>query len=161
MTESKEGAAPALTKTRPWDPAEYLETPDDVIAYLEAAFEDGDPRVIAAAVGDVARSRGMTSVAAMAGLGRESLYKSLSRDGNPRFATVLNVLAAMGLRLTPLMQGREGIGPGRVGEAAWSDGFAPPHPDLIVLIKGTASALVATCDRPTVADAREWQGDGR
>ena len=58
MTESREGAAPALTKTRPWNPVEYLATPDDVIAYLEAAFEDGDPRVIAAAVGDVARCRG-------------------------------------------------------------------------------------------------------
>ena len=117
MTEASEGAAPALTKTRPWDPVEYLETPDDVIAYLEAAFEDGDPRVIAAAVGDVARRQGMTSVAAKAGLGRESLYKSLSRDGNPGFATVLNVLAAMGFRLHPLMTGREGIERGKVGKA--------------------------------------------
>lgn len=55
MTGPAEGAAPALAGTRPWDPVEYLETPDDVIAYLEAAFEDGDPRVIAVAVGDVAR----------------------------------------------------------------------------------------------------------
>ena len=69
MAGSEKGATPALTKTRPWDAVEYLETPDDTIAYLEAAFEDGDPRVIAAAVGDVARRRGMTSVAAEAGLG--------------------------------------------------------------------------------------------
>lgn len=133
MTGSARGAAPALAKTRPWDPAEYLETPDDVIAYLEAAFEDGDPRVIAAAVGDVARRRGMTSVAAGAGLGRESLYKALSRDGNPGFATVLNVLAAMGLRLYPLMKEREGPGPGKVGEAGWSGGFSLPRTDLFVL----------------------------
>ena len=117
MTGSAKGAAAALTNTRPWDPAEYLETPDDVIAYLEAAFENGDPRVIAAAVGDVARSQGMTSVAARAGLGRESLYKALSSDGNPGFATVLNVLAALDFRLYPLMKGQEGIGPGKVGEA--------------------------------------------
>ena len=108
MTGSGKGAAPALTKTRPWDPVEYLETPDDAIAYLEAAFEDGDPRVIAAAVGDVARRRGMTSVAAKAGLGRESLYKALSQDGNPAFATVLNVLNALGLRLYPLKRGGDG-----------------------------------------------------
>ena len=133
MTGSAKGATAALVKTRPWDPAEYLETPDDAIAYLEAAFEDGDPRVIAAAVGDVARRQGMTSVAAKAGLGRESLYKALSSDGNPGFATVLNVLAALGLRLYPLMKGREGIGPSKVGEAGWSGGFALPCTDLFVL----------------------------
>ena len=104
MTGSKKGASPASAKTRPWDPVEYLETPDDAIAYLEAAFEDGDPHVIAAAVGDVARRRGMTTVAARAGLGRESLYKALSQDGNPGFATMLNVLEALGLRLYPRMK---------------------------------------------------------
>lgn len=67
-----------MAGTRPWDPVEYLETDDDAIAYLEVAFEDGDPRVITAAVGDIARRRGMTSVAARTGLGRESLYKALS-----------------------------------------------------------------------------------
>ena len=133
MTGSAEGAAPALAGTRPWDPVEYLETPDDVIAYLEAAFEDGDPRVIAAAVGDVARRRGMTSVAARAGLGRESLYKALSRDGNPGFATMLNVLEALGLRLCPLIKDREAIAPGGIGEAGWSGGFALPRTDLFVL----------------------------
>ena len=133
MTGSAKGNAPFLVNTRPWDPAEYLETTDDVIAYLEAAFEDGDPCVIAAALGDVARRRGMTSVAAKAGLGRESLYKALSRDGNPGFATVLNVLAAMGLRLYPLMKGREGTEPGEVGETGWSGGFALPYTDLFVL----------------------------
>ena len=89
----------ATTPTRPWDPADHLETDDDIVAYLEAAFEDGDRALIAAALGDVARARGMTKVAAAAGLGRESLYKALSPNGNPEFATVLKVVHALGLRL--------------------------------------------------------------
>ena len=78
---------------------DYLETDEDIVAYLEAAFEDGDPGLIAAALGDVARARGMTNVAAKAGLGRESLYKALSPNGNPEFATVLKIMRALGLRL--------------------------------------------------------------
>lgn len=89
----------ASTRTRPWNPADHLETDEDIVAYLEAAFEDGDPALIAAALGDVARARGMTKVAADAGLGRESLYKALSPNGNPEFATVLKVMQALGLRL--------------------------------------------------------------
>ncbi len=87
--------------TRPWDAADHLESDEDVVAYLEAAFEDGDPALIAAALGDIARARGMTKVAADAGLGRESLYKALSPTGNPEFATVLKVMQAMGLGLRP------------------------------------------------------------
>ena len=89
----------AKIQTRPWDAADYLETKEDVVLYLEAAFEDGDPGLIAAALGDVARAKGMTKVAAEAGLGRESLYKALSPSGNPEFATVLKVMQALGLRL--------------------------------------------------------------
>ena len=89
----------ASTRTRPWDPADHLESDEDIVAYLEAAFEDGDPALIAAALGDVARARGMTKVATDAGLGRESLYKALSPNGNPEFATVLKVMQALGLRL--------------------------------------------------------------
>ena len=89
----------AKTHTRPWDAMDYLETEEDIVAYLEAAFEDGDPRLIAAALGDVARAKGMTKIAREAGLGRESLYKALSPDGNPEFATVLKVMRALGLRL--------------------------------------------------------------
>ncbi len=89
----------ARTHTRPWDATDYLETKEDIVAYLEAAFEDGDPRLVAAALGDVARAKGMTMVAREAGLGRESLYKALSADGNPEFATVLKVMRALGLRL--------------------------------------------------------------
>ena len=91
----------ATTATRPWDAADHLESDEDVVAYLEAAFEDGDPALIAAALGDVARAKGMTKIAADAGLGRESLYKALSPTGNPEFATVLKVLRALGLGLRP------------------------------------------------------------
>ena len=107
MKDSQTRADAARAKTRRWDAADHLDDLDDVVAYLEAAFEDGDPRIIAAALGDVARSRGMTAVAAKTGLGRESLYKALSGDGNPGFATVVGVMNALGLRLRPLGAGRE------------------------------------------------------
>ncbi|HLH24568.1 MAG TPA: addiction module antidote protein [Chloroflexota bacterium] len=87
------------TQTRPWDVAEHLETPEDMAAYLDAALEDGDPALVAAALGDIARARGMTVVAREAGLGRESLYKALSAEGNPELATVLKVVRALGLKL--------------------------------------------------------------
>lgn len=87
------------TRTRAWDAAEHLASVQDMAAYLEAAFEDGDPALIAAALGDVARAKGMTKIARAAGLGRESLYKALSADGNPELATVLRVIQALGLRL--------------------------------------------------------------
>lgn len=87
------------TKTLPWDSADQLKTPEDIAAYLEAVFEDGDPALVAHALGVIARSRGMTQVAQKAGLGRESLYKALSPEGNPEFATVLKVIQALGLKL--------------------------------------------------------------
>ena len=87
------------TKTRPWDAAEHLETEQDMAAYLEAALEEGDPALVAAALGDIARARGMTEIARETGLGRESLYRALSPEGNPEFATVLKVVRALGLRL--------------------------------------------------------------
>lgn len=65
----------------------------------KAALEEDDPAVIAAALGDIARAKGMTQIAREAGLGRESLYKALSPDGNPEFATVLKVVKALGLKL--------------------------------------------------------------
>lgn|SRR5687768_6052269 len=88
------------TRTRVWDAAEHLKSDDDIAAYLNAAFEDGDPALIAAALGDIARVKGMTSVARSAGLGRESLYKALSPGGRPELATVMKVVQALGLRLT-------------------------------------------------------------
>ena len=89
----------AKTKTRPWDAADHLHTQEDMVAYLEAVFEEGDASLIAAALGDIARAKGMTEVARKAGLGRESLYKALSPDGNPELATVMKVMMALGLRL--------------------------------------------------------------
>ena len=89
----------AKTKTKRWDPAEHLETEEDMAAYLEAALEDGDPALAAAALGDIARAKGMSQIARETGLGRENLYKALSPDGNPEFSTVLKVVRALGLRL--------------------------------------------------------------
>jgi probable addiction module antidote protein len=89
----------AKTKTRPWDAVEHLETEEDMAAYLEAALEEGDPALVAAALGDIARAKGMSEIARETGLGRESLYKALSAEGNPEFATVLKVIRALGLRL--------------------------------------------------------------
>ncbi len=87
------------TATTVWDPAEHLQTEEDMAEYLEAALEEADPAVIAAALGDIARAKGMTQVARDAGLGRESLYKALSPAGNPEFSTILKVVAALGLQL--------------------------------------------------------------
>jgi probable addiction module antidote protein len=89
----------ARTRIRRWDAAAHLDSEAAVVAYLEAALEDGDVAVITAALGDIARAKGMSEVARSAGLGRESLYKALSPGGNPEFATVLRVVAALGLRL--------------------------------------------------------------
>ena len=87
-------------ETQPYDSADYLKTPQDIAAYLEAAFEDGDPALITHALGVVARAEGMTEVARQAGLTRASLYKALSADGHPEFATVLKVIQALGLKMT-------------------------------------------------------------
>ena len=87
------------TQTMLWDPAEHLETEEDMAAYLNVALEDGDLSLIMATLGDIARTRQMSMVAQETGLARESLYKSLSADGNPEFATVLKVVSALGLRL--------------------------------------------------------------
>ena len=85
--------------TRTWDAADHLQSREDMAAYLEAALEDGDAVVVAAALGDIARASGMSAIAREAGLGRESLYKALSPGGNPELATVLKVVRALGLRL--------------------------------------------------------------
>jgi len=87
-------------KTRPFDPAEFLRSEDDVVEYLNAWLEDGTPREIAHALGDVARSRGMTEIARTAGLGRQALYTALSENGNPTLETLTAVLDALGLELS-------------------------------------------------------------
>src|SRR5262245_14005723 len=84
-------------KTTPWEPT--LDTEADIRAFLEAAFEDGDPQTIASALGWVARARSMGKVAEATGLGPESLYKALSEAGNPHLATVIKVMRALGYRL--------------------------------------------------------------
>ena len=91
--------AKAKIITTPWDAAAYLKTDKDIAHYLEAVFEQGDPNLVAAALGDVARAKGMAHIAKAAGLGRESRYKALSSEGNPEFATVLIVVRALGLKL--------------------------------------------------------------
>lgn len=89
----------AKTRTRPWDAADHIKSDEDAVAYLDAALEEGDPALFAAALGDIARARGMTEVARESGLGRESLYKSLCAEGNPEFGTVMKVVKSLGLKL--------------------------------------------------------------
>jgi len=86
-------------KTMPWDPADFLETDEDMALYLEAALEENDASLVAMVLGDIARAKGMTEIARKTGLGRESLYKALSPEGNPEFATVIKVVRALGLSL--------------------------------------------------------------
>ena len=87
-------------KPRLFDPSEYLDNDEAVVIYLEDILETGDPKIIAAGLGDVARARGMTELAAKTGLSRESLYRALSDEGNPRLDTLLKVLGALGVKLS-------------------------------------------------------------
>jgi probable addiction module antidote protein len=89
------------TKTTKYDVSEHLRTPEEMAAYLEACIEDanGDAAIIAKALGDIARAKGMSQVARDAGLSRESLYKALSGERSPGFDTVLKVIGALGLGL--------------------------------------------------------------
>ncbi len=88
-------------KTRPWDSAEHLQTEDDIADYFEACLREGgdDPAFIAHSLGVIARARGMAQVARDTGISREGLYKALSSEGNPSFATILKVVKALGLEL--------------------------------------------------------------
>lgn len=90
-----------IQKDEPQNVVGQLNSIQEVIDYLEEAFEDGSPQLISATLGEVARSKGMTAVAAESGLGRESLYKALSHTGNPSFSTILSVLRSLGLQLRP------------------------------------------------------------
>jgi probable addiction module antidote protein len=87
-------------KTFPFDPARHTETEEDIFHYLEAAMEGNDPAHIARALGDVARSKGMTEIANKTGLGRQALYTALSENGNPTLETLTLVLGALNLELT-------------------------------------------------------------
>jgi probable addiction module antidote protein len=86
-------------ETTAWDPIDNLTTPEAERAYLEAAFEDGDPALIAAVIGDIARARGMTQIAREAGLTRDTMYKAFRREGNPTLETLTSVMKALGLKL--------------------------------------------------------------
>lgn len=83
-----------------YDTADYLKTEDDITAYLDAVMEDGDPALIAAALGDVARARNLSQLAREVGMSRQGLDKALSGEGNPTLATVMKVAQALGIRLT-------------------------------------------------------------
>ena len=85
-------------KLKKWDVTEHLRTQEDMQLYLDACMEEGDPALIAAALGDIARAYGMTRLARDTGMAREALYRSLSGQGNPEFATILKVVDALGLR---------------------------------------------------------------
>jgi len=88
-------------RIRDWDSAEHLKTEEDMVLYLQACFEEAgdDAAFIAKAIGTIAKARGMSQLAHDTGLGRESLYKALSGDGNPSLATILKVIKALGLKL--------------------------------------------------------------
>ena len=94
----------------PFDPAEYIKTEDDAAFFLSEAFATGDPSFIAEALGVLGKLKGMTALARETGLSRESLYRSLSRTGNPELATLLKVATALGLKLSaaPLEKSQAG-----------------------------------------------------
>ncbi|MEL6064334.1 MULTISPECIES: addiction module antidote protein [unclassified Methylobacterium] len=87
-------------ETQPYATAEHLRTPEDIALYIEAVLEDGDPALVADAIGVVARARGMAQIAQETGRSREQLYRTLSERGNPQLDTLMGVLKAIGLRLS-------------------------------------------------------------
>jgi probable addiction module antidote protein len=95
------------TPTKLFDVADYIHTPEAAAAYLTEALQDGNEAEFRRALGAIARSRSMAEIAEKAGLGRESLYKALSDNGNPGLSTVLSVLRALDLRMTVAVAGAE------------------------------------------------------
>ena len=87
-------------QTKVWDAADYLDDAEMIADYLEVTLEDGDPALIAKALGSIARSKGMTEIAKKTGITREGLYKALSADGDPKLSTFLGVIKSLGLRLS-------------------------------------------------------------
>jgi probable addiction module antidote protein len=85
--------------TRPFDVTEHLQTAQDIADYLTLVLEDGDPAVLVASLGDIARARGMTQIAKDAGMGSEALYEALQPDAQPRFDTIVRVCKALGVKL--------------------------------------------------------------
>lgn len=87
-------------ETTKFDVQDFLKTPEEQAAYIEAALEDGDPSLIAAAIGDIARARGVTAFAKETGLSREAIYKAFQPGGNPTLDTLAKATKALGLRLS-------------------------------------------------------------
>lgn len=90
-------------ETSPFDIAEYLDTEEGIEEFMKAAFEEGDPAFIAKCLGIVARAQNMSKLARETGMSRAALYKALSGEGNPEFATIMKVMKALGLELTPVL----------------------------------------------------------
>ncbi len=95
----KNGGKNMKATFKEWDVVDHLGTEEDIAAYLNAALEEDDPKLLQAVLGDIARARGMTDVAKSIGVGRESLYKSLSTEGNPSFQTIMKLLFVLGLKM--------------------------------------------------------------
>lgn len=89
-----------MARVTEFDASAYLEDDEVVAEYLTAALEDPNPDVFLAAVGNVAKARGMSAIAERSGLGRESLYKALTPGAKPRYDTVLKVLQSLGVKLS-------------------------------------------------------------
>ena len=89
----------AMMGARDFDAADYLTTPEDRVAYLEALIEDGDAMLIAEGIGEIARAMGASDFAQQAGVSREAVYKGLVEGGNPTLETLTKALKALGLRL--------------------------------------------------------------
>jgi probable addiction module antidote protein len=88
-----------MTKAKPFDAAEYLDSPEMIAAYLTETLESGDQALISKAIGAIARSHGMAAIAEKSGLSRENLYRALGGDAKPEFGTIIKVLHAMGINL--------------------------------------------------------------
>ena len=107
-------------QTTIWDAANFLDDAEMIADYLDVTLEDGDPALIAKALGSIARSKGMTEIAKKTGITREGLYKALSADGDPKLSTFIGVLKSLGLRLSvkPLEESADKDGADEESDAA-------------------------------------------
>jgi len=122
-------------RLKKWDSAEHLKTPQDMAMYLEACIEEAgdDAAFIAKALGNIARAKGMSQLAKDTGMGRESLYKALSGQGNPSFATILKVTRALGIRfhVQPSCQKFKQSADAFAAQAAWHERNGQPLADIM------------------------------
>ena len=94
-----------------WDTAEHLDNEEVITAYLQAAFEDGDPDLIVEALGNIARARSMTQLAKDAGISRSGLYKALTPSNNPSFAQIMKIMKALGVSIEPVFASSQDTAP--------------------------------------------------